>query len=86
MILICLSLVTNGFPGGTVVKNPTTTARDLREKKKKKRPKRHRFKVRKISWSRKWHSTPALLPGKSHGQRSLLGYSPRGHNVSDMTE
>ena len=31
MILICLSLVTNGFPGGTVVKNPTTTARDLRD-------------------------------------------------------
>ena len=27
-------------------------------------------------WRRKWQSTPALLPGKSHGGRSLIGYSP----------
>ena len=27
-----------------------------------------------------------LLPGKSHGWRSLVGYSPRGHKESDMTE
>ena len=32
--------------------------------------------VRKISWRRKWQPTPVLLPGKSHGQRSLVGYSP----------
>ena len=32
--------------------------------------------VRMIPWRRKWQSTPVLLPGKSHGQRSLLGYSP----------
>ena len=31
-------------------------------------------------------STPVLLPGKSHGQRSLVGYSPWGHKESDMTE
>ena len=30
--------------------------------------------------------TPVLLPGESHGQRSLAGYSPRGHKESDMTE
>ena len=30
--------------------------------------------------------TPVFLPGKSHGQRSLLGYSPRGHKESEMTE
>ena len=30
----------------------------------------------KILWRRKWQSTPVLLPGKSHGQRSLVGYSP----------
>ena len=35
---------------------------------------------------RKWQYTPALLPGKSHGQRSLIGYSPWGHKESDMTE
>ena len=30
--------------------------------------------------------TPVVLPGKSHGQRSLVGYSPWGHRESDMTE
>ena len=32
-------------------------------------------------WSRKWQLAPGFLPGKSHGQRSLVGYSPRGHRV-----
>ena len=31
-------------------------------------------------------STPVLVPGKSHGQRSLVGYSPWGHKESDTTE
>ena len=35
---------------------------------------------------RKWQPTPVLLLGKSHGQRSLVGYSPWGHKVLDMTE
>ena len=35
---------------------------------------------------RKWQSTPVLLPGKSHGQRRLVGYSPWGHKESDTTE
>ena len=34
--------------------------------------------VRKIPWRRKWQPTPVFLPGKSHGQRSLAGYSPWG--------
>ena len=38
------------------------------------------------SGSRKWQSTPVLLPGKSHGQRSLVGYSPWGGKESDTTE
>ena len=42
--------------------------------------------VRKIPWRRKWQPTPLLLPGKSHGQRSLVGYSPWGGKESDMTE
>ena len=42
--------------------------------------------VGKIPWRRKWQSTPVLLPGKSHGQRSLVGYSPRGCKESDTTE
>ena len=32
--------------------------------------------VGKIPWRRKWQPTPIFLPGKSHGQRSLVGYSP----------
>ena len=35
---------------------------------------------------RKWHPTPALLPGKSHGRRSLIGYSPWGRKELDTTE
>ena len=37
-------------------------------------------------WRRKWQSTPVLLPGKSHGQRSVVGYSPWGRKESDTTE
>ena len=43
-----------------------------------------------LGWSssrrRQWHPTPVLLPGKSHGQRSLVGYSPWDCKESDMTE
>ena len=39
-----------------------------------------------MSQRRQWHPTPALLPGKSHGQRNLVGCSPWGHEESDMTE
>ena len=35
---------------------------------------------------RQWHPTPVLLPGKSQGQRSLVGCSPWGHEESDTTE
>ena len=35
---------------------------------------------------RQWHPTPVLLPGKFHGQRSLVGCSPWGWKESDMTE
>ena len=41
--------------------------------------------VGKIPWRRKWQATPVFLPGESHGQRSLVGYSPRSHKESDMT-
>ena len=42
--------------------------------------------VGKIPWRRKWQSTPVLLPGKSHGKRSLVGYSPWGRKELDTTE
>ena len=57
-----------------MVKNPPASAGGTRDL------------VGKIPWSRKWQPTPGFLPGKSHGQRSLAGYSPRGHNESDTTE
>ena len=52
------------------------------------RHKRFRFDpwVGKIPWRREWQSTSVFLPGKFHGQRSLAGYSPWGHEESDMTE
>jgi len=42
--------------------------------------------VGKILWRREWLPTPVFLPGESHGQRSLVGYSPRGCKESDTTE
>ena len=46
--------------------------------------------VQALGWEdpqrRKWQPTPGLLPGKSHGQRSLVDYSPRGRKESDTTE
>ena len=61
-----------------VVKNPPASAADLRD--------RFDAWVGKIPWRREWQPTPVLLPGKSHGQRSLAGYSPGGCKQSDMTE
>ena len=37
-------------------------------------------------WRRQWQPTPVLLPGKSHGRRSLVGCSPWGREESDTTE
>ena len=52
------------------------------------RHKRPRFDpwVRKIPWRRPWQPTPVFLPGESHGQRILAGYSPWGRTESDITE
>ena len=53
------------------------------------RCKRLRFDpwVRIIPWSRKWQPTPVFLPGESHGQRSLEGYSSWNHTICrDTTE
>ena len=52
------------FSDGSVVKNLPANARDVGS-----------FLVGRIPWRRKWQSTPVFLPGKSHGQRSLAGYS-----------
>ena len=42
--------------------------------------------VRKVPWRRKRQPAPVFLPGKSHGQRNLAGYSPWGHRESEATE
>ena len=49
---------------------------------------RHEFNpwVRKISWRRECLPAPVFLPGESHGQRNLVGYSPRVHKELDMME
>ena len=62
-----------------VVKNPPANAKDI---------KRCGFQiwVGKIPRRRAWQPTPVFLPGKSHGQISLAGYSPWGHKESDTTE
>ena len=64
-----LSLTTCiGFPGGSEVKNPPANAGDVGSI-----PLLGRF-----PWRRKWQPTPVFLPGKSQGQRSLVGWSPQG--------
>ena len=67
------------FPGGASVKNLPADARDVRDASVI--PGSGRF-----PWRRKWQSTPVFLPGESHGQRSLEGFSPRGREESDRTE
>ena len=42
--------------------------------------------IGKIPWNRKWQPALVVLPGKSHEQRSLVGYSPWGHKELDTTE
>ena len=42
--------------------------------------------VEKIPWRKKWQPTPVLLPGKFHGRRMLVGYSPWGLKELDTTE
>ena len=68
-----------GFPGGASGKESVCQCRRYR---------RCRFNtwVRKIPWSRKWQLIPIFLPGKFHGQRSLVGHSLWGHKDMDITE
>jgi len=68
-----------GFSGGASGKEPACQCRRI---------KRYWFNpyVGKIPWRRKWQPTPVFFPGKSHGQRSLMGYSPWDLKESDMTK
>ena len=68
-----------GFPGGAGVKESAGQGR---------RRKKCGFDpwVAKIPRRRAWQPTPVFLPGESHRQRSLAGYSPRGPKESDMSD
>ena len=68
-----------GFPGGASGKEPVCQCR---------RCKRPGFDpwVGKDPWRRAWQPTPVFMPRGSHGQRSLVGYSPWGCKESDATE
>ena len=61
--------------GGSAVKSPAASAGDAR------------FNpwVGKIPWRRKWQASLVSLPGKSHGQRSIAGYSPEGSQRIRLT-
>ena len=65
-----------GFCDGSVVKNNLPAILEML--------------VQSLGWEdpleRKWRLTPVFLPGKSHGWRSLVGYSPWGHKELDTTE
>lgn len=58
---ISVLLLYMGFPGGSEGKGSACSAGDL---------------VGKMPWRRKWQTTPVVLPGKFHGWRSLVDYSP----------
>ena len=71
LCLFNILVLLTGFPGGPEDKVSACNARDP---------------GRKIPWRRQWQPTPVILPGRSHGWRSLVGYSPCGRKESDTAE
>ena len=67
------------FPGGTSGKEPSCQCRRHKETGVQ-------FLSQKDPWRRPWQPAPVFLPGESHGQRNLVGYSPWGHKDSNTTE
>ena len=72
-------MINLGFQGGASGKEPACLCR---------RHKRREFHcwIGKIPWRRAWQPTPVFLPGESHGQRCLVGYSPQDHKELDTTK
>ena len=60
-----------GFLGSSAVRNPPASAEDMGSIPESGRS----------PWRREWQPTPVFLPGKSHGQRNVVGYSPWGPRV-----
>ena len=73
-VWIRLGLRFHGFPSGSVGKESVRSAGDPGS-----------IPGREDPWRRQWQPTPVLLPGESHGQRSLGGCSPRGRRERDTT-
>ena len=74
--ILLASRMLNGFPGRLSSKEST-------------RPCRRRGldpSAGRVPWRRKWQPPPVFLPAKFHGQRSLVGHSPRGCRESDVTQ
>ena len=82
-VCVCVCLYTHmhtyihtytGFPGGSVIKEPSYQCR------------RDGFDpwIGKVPWRREGQPTSGFLPGESHGQRSLVSYSPWSRKESDM--
>ena len=67
---LLLMIVLFGFPGGSVLNN-LPAMQEMQET-------RVQSQGQNLPWRRKWQPTPVFLPGKSHGERSLAGYSPWG--------
>ena len=63
-----------GFPSGSGVKNPPA----MQESQE--------MQVRSLGWRRAWPFTPIFVPGESHGQRRVAGYSSQGCKESDAAE
>ena len=68
-----------GYPGALVVKSLPTNVGDVRDEGLIPGS-------GKIPWRRAWQPTPIFLPGESHGQRSVAGYSPWDLKESNRTE
>ena len=79
MLYFPIGILYKGLPGGA--SNRELTCRCRRHKRCGFNP-----QVRKIPWKRAWQPAPVFLPGESHGQRSLVGYSPWGRTESETTE
>ena len=77
--LVCIIHRIIKYPGGSSGKEPACQCR--RHKRCKCNP-----WVQKIPWRGEWLLTPVCLPGESHGQRSLVGCTPKGGKGSDTTE
>ena len=78
-LLRCFTCQEKGFAAGASGKEPVCQSR---------RPKGYRFYpwIGKMPWKRAEQPPPVFMPGESHGQRSLVSYSPWSCKESDMTE